>query len=534
MKESSKQRAGLLSIFGWQQTPLSDEELKKIKGVDYRNLSIRTKIAVMLAMALLFFGIVSAVFSYTLYLDSSVEQHKKLGISTANLVASVVDGNRIDEYIKKGETSDSYVETKQRLELIRHSSPHVRFIYVYKILEDGCHVVFDLDTPETPASKLGEVIPFEDAFKEQIPTLLAGGRIDPIVSDDSFGWLLTVYTPVFDNDGRCRCYAGVDISMDELREEANSYLLKITGVFLAVFLITLLLVLLLARYNLILPINSMARATGDFSYNSEAELENNLKEIRRLNIHTGDEIENLYQTFVKMTKDSVRYMTDIRKKNETIMKMNDAFLLTLADMVESRDENTGQHIRKTAAYTKVIMEELKREGVYEDQLTDTFISNVVKSAPLHDIGKISVSDVILNKPGKLTDEEFEIMKSHAAAGGQIISSIIEKIPDTDYLYEAKNLAVYHHEKWNGKGYPEGLSGENIPLSARIMALADVFDALVSDRCYKKGFPYNKALGIIREERGSHFDPKIVDAFFAVKDKALKIADGFTDMEKTGR
>ena len=482
MKEDNKEKGGFLSLFGWQQTPLSDEELNEAKGADYRDMSIRTKIVVMLAVALLFFGIVSAVFSYTMYRDSSIEQHKKLGISTANLVASVVDGNRIDEYIKKGETSDAYVATKRRLEIIRHSSPHVEFIYVYKIKPDGCHVVFDLDTPEVKAKAPGEVEEFEDAFKEHIPTLLAGGRIDPIVSDDNFGWLLTVYTPVYDDDGRCQCYAGVDISMNELRQDAHDYLMRIAGIFLAVFLVTLLLVLLLAHYNLILPINSMARATGGFSYNSEKELENNLDTIHKLNIHTGDEIENLYRTFVKMTKDSVLYMTDIKKKNETIMKMNDAFLVTLADMVESRDENTGQHIRKTAAYTKVIMEELKREGVYEDQLTDTFVSNVIKSAPLHDIGKISVSDVILNKPGKLTDEEFEIMKSHAAAGGQIISSIIEKIPDTDYLYEAKNLAMYHHEKWNGKGYPEGLSGENIPLSARIMALADVFDALVSNRC----------------------------------------------------
>ena len=174
------------------------------------------------------------------------------------------------------------------------------------------------------------------------------------------------------------------------------------------------------------------------------------------------------------------------------------------------------------------MEELKREGVYADQLTDEFISNVFKSAPLHDVGKIMVPDAILNKPGKLTDEEFEIMKSHAAEGGKIIEQMIEKVPESEYLYEAKNLATYHHEKWNGKGYPEGLAGEAIPLSARIMAVADVFDALVSDRCYKKGFPYPKALSIIREESGSHFDPKVVDAFFAVQDEALQIADAFFD------
>jgi HD-GYP domain-containing protein (c-di-GMP phosphodiesterase class II) len=139
--------------------------------------------------------------------------------------------------------------------------------------------------------------------------------------------------------------------------------------------------------------------------------------------------------------------------------------------------------------------------------------------------------VILNKPGKLTDEEFEIMKTHTTAGGNIITSLIDKVPDSDYLYEAKNLAMYHHEKWNGKGYPSGLAGEDIPLSARVMAVADVFDALISNRCYKKGFPYDKALGIIREERGRQFDPKIVDAFFAAEDQILEVADKFSEKEK---
>ena len=143
----------------------------------------------------------------------------------------------------------------------------------------------------------------------------------------------------------------------------------------------------------------------------------------------------------------------------------------------------------------------------------------------------AVPDAILNKPGKLTDEEFAVMKSHTVVGGKILASLIESVPDSDYLYEACNLATYHHEKWNGKGYPTGLSGENIPLSARVMAVADVFDALVSNRSYKKGFPYEKALGIMHEETGTHFDPGVMKAFFAVQDKILEVADKFSEMEK---
>ena len=197
-------------------------------------------------------------------------------------------------------------------------------------------------------------------------------------------------------------------------------------------------------------------------------------------------------------------------------------------MVESRDQNTGEHVRKTAAYTRIIMTQLKKEGIYVDQLTDEFMDDVENSAPLHDVGKIQVPDAILNKPGKLTDEEFEIMKTHTTAGAQIIDQAISMVSEgnTRYLQEAKNLAQYHHEKWNGRGYPCGLSGEDIPLSARIMAVADVFDALVSRRSYKDGFPFEKAMDIIREGSGNHFDPNVAKAFIDAADEVHRVMNTY--------
>ena len=173
------------------------------------------------------------------------------------------------------------------------------------------------------------------------------------------------------------------------------------------------------------------------------------------------------------------------------------------------------HVRKTAAYTDIIMRELKKEGIYTDQLTDDFMDDVVNSAPLHDIGKIQVSDTILNKPGKLTDEEFAIMKTHTTAGAEIIAHAMNTVSgdDTGYLKEASNLAHYHHEK---------LKGEEIPLSARIMAVADVFDALVSRRSYKEPFPFEKAMAIIQEGAGSHFDPQVAGAFLRAADEVRQV------------
>ena len=164
-------------------------------------------------------------------------------------------------------------------------------------------------------------------------------------------------------------------------------------------------------------------------------------------------------------------------------------------------------------------------ALYADRLTDAFMEDVVNSAPLHDIGKIHVPDAILNKPGKLTDEEFHRMQEHTTAGKEIIESTISSVSvEAGYLKEARNLAAYHHEKWNGKGYPCGLAGEEIPLSARIMAVADVFDALVSTRSYKKPFPFEKAMDIIREGAGSHFDPLVAQAFLNAEDEVRRISE----------
>ena len=503
----------------------------KDEGNDYRRISLSTKITVMLALALLTFGVLCAYFSYTLYMDFSVEQHKRFGEGTAKLAAVAINPEMVDEFIAKGADAPGYKETEHMLYAIRESSPDIKYVYVYKIQEDGCHVIFDLDAEDVEGSPPGSIIDFDDAFAEYLPALLKGGTIPPIISDETYGWLLTVYAPVYNAKGECVCYAAADVSMDDIREQAQNFLKKIAAVFTMVFAAILFGGIIFARRGIIIPINKMTHSAGIFAYNTEGSMIKSLTEIERLNIKTGDEIENLYLSMVKMTHDSVRHMKDVYKSNRTIKEMQRAMILTLAEMVEQRDLNTGQHIKKTAAYVKIILEEMRKEGIYAKELTDEFVENVITSAPLHDVGKISVPDAILNKPGKLTDEEFAIMKRHTTAGGEILESLISSVPDSDYLYEACNLATYHHEKWNGKGYPVGLSGENIPLSARIMAVADVFDALVSNRSYKKGFPYEKALAIMHEDTGTHFDPQVMTAFFAAKDKILKVADEFAAMEK---
>lgn len=200
--------------------------------------------------------------------------------------------------------------------------------------------------------------------------------------------------------------------------------------------------------------------------------------------------------------------------HEQVSRMQSGMITFMAEVVENRDDNTGGHIRRTAKYVEDIAKELKRQGTYSDILTDRYMSDMVVAAPLHDIGKIHIPDTVLNKPGKLTEEEFEIMKTHTTAGEELLIHAKEELGESGYLNTAVEMAAYHHEWWNGKGYPYGISREEIPLCARIMAVADVFDALTSKRCYKNAMPLEKAYAIIREESGTHFDPAVVEAFFA--------------------
>lgn len=215
---------------------------------------------------------------------------------------------------------------------------------------------------------------------------------------------------------------------------------------------------------------------------------------------------------------------EVKKQTEFIDKLQERMVLGLADMIENRDTNTGGHVKRTSEVILIFIKELKNCGK-EYGVTEDFLRYVAKAAPMHDLGKIAVSDVILNKPGKFTPEEFEEMKKHAEKGADIVGQILDGVEDEEFIRIAKNVAHYHHEKWNGQGYPEGSSGIDIPPEARIMALADVFDALVSKRCYKDKMDYDRAFGIIEESLGSHFDPELGKMFFKCRPQLEAFYDG---------
>ena len=212
----------------------------------------------------------------------------------------------------------------------------------------------------------------------------------------------------------------------------------------------------------------------------------------------------------------------LQQRTDKLIRLQNSMASVLANMVENRDKLTGKHVENTAAYLRILLNAMLERGLFIDEIASWDMDVVVSSSRLHDIGKIAVSDLLLNKPSRLSEDEYESMKVHALEGEMIIENIINESGDQDFLYSAKLFAGSHHERWDGTGYPRGLKGLEIPLHGRIMAIADVYDALVSDRPYKKAFPHEKAVEIIREGRGKHFDSQIVDLFLEINELFRKV------------
>jgi putative two-component system response regulator len=232
-------------------------------------------------------------------------------------------------------------------------------------------------------------------------------------------------------------------------------------------------------------------------------------------------------------KDQNVYLeTEVAKRTKELAAIQDVTILAMASLAETRDNDTGNHIRRTQYYLELLANFLKNHDRFRFFLTDHTINMLFKSAPLHDIGKVGIPDRILLKPGRFEPHEFEIMKTHCKLGRDAIQHAEDQLGlEVEFLKFAMEIAYGHQEKWDGSGYPEGLAGDTIPISARLMAVADVYDALISRRVYKEGMPHAKAVGIIAEGRGTHFDPDIVDAFMALQEQFQEVAKRYADSDE---
>ncbi|MCR4777746.1 MAG: HD domain-containing protein [Lachnospiraceae bacterium] len=516
-----------VKLSSWRQNPLTIEQQRKAKEKRHGKISIGTRINLIIIASTMLMTTIALAFSAVNYRDTAIETLSGSAYQVAYLAANEINPEKVNDYLKFGPLADGYTQTAGRLRVIKNSLPDITFLYVYKFDKRGCHVVFDLDAVLSDGTYVegdapGQIIDVEEDFLPYLNDILDGNPIPVIRIKDEYGSFFAAYYPVYDVNGNCVCYVGSNVETALVNDLLYNYFGRVLLLFIGFHILVIAISIITTKYNIVMPITSITLYANELADTVTGATEENLEKIEELDIHTGDEIEQLYKAFCNMTAETVYRLNENQKKTEAIAKMQNALIITMADMVETRDSDTGAHVIKTSAYVRIILQGLRKNGYYAEKISDRFMRDVEMSAPLHDVGKIYIPDAILNKEGKLTEEEFEIMKTHTTAGRNILENAISSMEGDNYLKEARNMAAYHHERWDGKGYPEGLHGEVIPLSARIMAVADVFDALSSARVYKPPYTFDEAINLIKDGAGTQFDPKCVEVFLESISEVKKI------------
>jgi putative two-component system response regulator len=242
--------------------------------------------------------------------------------------------------------------------------------------------------------------------------------------------------------------------------------------------------------------------------------------------YNSDEVHARVKTHLNLSslRSKLEYQSMVEKKVREVAKAQQATIFALAKLAEQRNDDTGTHLERVREFCSLLAQQLAMDSPYADHISEDFIDCIYHASPLHDIGKVAIPDSVLLKPGKLTPEEFEIMKSHTIIGAETMQTVFNMYADNSFIGMGIEIALYHHERWDGSGYPDRLVGKNIPLTARIMAVADCYDALRSDRCYRKGFDHEKVKKMLLEEGGTHFDPEVIKAFLALEEKFRHIME----------
>ena len=497
--------------YGWKQKPLTIQQIREARNIS-TNKAIHKKIIFILSTTICLLSIIMIWISITFYYEDCKEEYSNEAFAIVESAASILDGDEIYEYVKWGDKAKGYHDVENQMKMLLNNTQGVVKLSFFIPEQNGFLYLFQVGKEGVTLSDNGIIIPYYDEFSMYNDYFKNKEVIDEIMFNSDKSIMFASY-PVRNSNGEIVCYAISDVYMSFLSEYARDYLIKIFLCFSGFVVMILIFGFTQAGYELVIPINCITEAACEFldSHGDQNALDENVRKTRSIGICTGDEVEQLYRTICQMESEMAEYVRDLRHFADTTRKTQTGLIITLAGIVESRNINSTAHVHNTAAYVRIILNGLKKKGYYSEKLSDEYMEEVEMSAPLHDIGKIQISDSIINKRDELTNEEEEIYKLHTVYGRRIMEKAIAIVNDDTYLKEARNMAAYHHERWDGKGFPDGLHGEVIPLSARVMGLANELDELIAPRGFKISCTLDEAIEIIKSESGKKFDPKCVDA-----------------------
>ncbi|MFZ5863925.1 MAG: HD domain-containing phosphohydrolase [Nitrospirota bacterium] len=466
-----------------------------------RDTSLTTRLVGLIAV------VVVATLSLTtwrIYVDRNRSLEDDLGqrlLSIVQTAALMIDGAAHEEIAAPEDaTIPEFLELRSRLRLVQSANGLNSSIYTLRRL--GNATEFVVMTDEMPY--IGNRYQLR---REMLPVFEQGRSTYTRLYVDDHGEWISAYAPIRDATGHVVGLLDLDYPADTFQTASRAYRNRLLAFSAFSLLIAGILGVMFAR--------SVARPVRSLTNTMARVIETDNLDVTVQPTGTIREMNDLSRTFNILTR-------SLQHSREKVRTTQIVTIGKLASLAEKRDPETGEHLLRMADYTKILARQLHRTDPYQDTITEAWIDAIYEAAPLHDIGKVAIIDRVLLKPGKLTDEEFAIMKTHSGIGAAVLEGV-------DFLDIASQIAWSHHEKWDGTGYPRGLAGTAIPLPARIVALADVYDALTSRRVYKDAMTHEAARRIILDGRGKHFAPDVVEAFVDVEHEFLPVREQYADL-----
>ncbi|MCM1115404.1 MAG: HD domain-containing protein [Clostridium sp.] len=451
--------------------------------------------------------IITMAGSAFLYSNAIETRYANLCKTVSYVVAGSFDADSVDSWLK-GEHTHSYIQATNKLEELNGNIPYLDSIAIYQMREDGMYTIYN--TKSTSLRRdLGNVVSYDNKWETYKDAFLTGEKVENIFVNGYDGKVLTYCMPIFDSNGRCAAYVCSGISVNTIAAERSGFV-KSFGMVLFVIIAALYLVIFgYFKSKIIHPVNKLSRNMGD------PNRRDCIKHMRKLvsnDSYSVSDLQKIFRSAAKVFEEKIGVDTQNHKYQRDV-------ICTFASVMSRSDVVSEKYTDHVGAYTRILCEELSKDEKFAQELDADMLNMLELAAPLHDIGKLSVPDEIIYKPSRLSDEEFDIIKNHVQYGADIIANVKKSMPKAKYLDVAYDIALYHHERYDGNGYIAQRSGEDIPLAARIVAIVDAFDAIVQKKCYHSAMEPEKAFDVISQDEG-HFDPDILKCFMNVKDQII--------------
>ena len=484
--------------------------------------TLRIKMYILLISAVAFLSVVAASVSSVFYSKALTKRYTDVCRTVCKTTSGLINVENIEKYLA-GNNTVEYVEVSDRIITLKNAITDIEHIAVYKMNSSFMQTVFDTSSTEIK-SGLGTTKNYDNTWRVYKNELGKGVLIENarVLMNSGMADMYCMPLAVL-NDGSC-IYVCAGVSHNLINSEKAAFNSNNRKIILMLAVFIILCAGFILEKKVIGPVKRILVLVDGATERKDIGF---IQEIINSKIKTKNELENLYCSLLKIYTLKVR----LESVTENADTKNSE---TVVSLIKRMDKFAESHLDNSLQYIILMLRKLRESGKYDDILTDKMCNDIVLAAPLHDVGKLAVEDEIVNKPSRLTEEEFEKMKEHSVLGAKIIDEMYIRHSEEDYLYMAREIAKSHHERWNGQGYPEKLKGEEIPLYVRIVSIADVFDALLSERVYKEPYTFEKSMEIIASYEGTYFDPELTRIFVEAKDDVYDIYKSIREKTKQGK